>query len=104
MKTLKAVYLITIALGALVAGAVIAAADEPASVNRQSGPPIGRTRPVASSDLTCANCEANGSNSFGYNTYLGQRALVTIAQVAQQKENARRAWVERAGLTQSSNK
>jgi hypothetical protein len=93
MKTLKALYLITIALCALMAGAVIAAADTASPARTDELP--------ASIRLTCANCEANGSNSFGYNTYLGQKALVTIEQTAQQKENAKRARLEKAGLSQN---
>ena len=38
----------------------------------------------ASEQLTCVGCEA-ASNSFGYSTYAGQRALVTVNGTAGQR-------------------
>src|ERR1700676_1157282 len=43
--------------------------------------------------LTCVGC-GDPSSCFHYNTYLGRKALITIEQVCQAKEEARRAWEE----------
>jgi len=56
------------------------------AVSALADPPI-----VSNPDLTCFGCEQS-SISFGYNTYAGQRGLVTTAQIEQAKENAIREY------------
>ena len=68
MNIVRSLYVMPTIVGAifvLATADVLADDDAPASVQ-----------------LTCVGCEA-ASNSFGYSTYAGQRALVTVSGTAE---------------------